>query len=108
MVRLHCPTDTGFEIPTLEVRGRAHYLSVTEAPHNTEFYTWMGKKHFCFFQTAETGNRTSNSGVKGSGANHYPTAPALEVLFINYPRVEILVLYLCLIIIILMLHNYSS
>ena len=29
----------------------------------------MGKKHFCFFQTAEFGNRTPNSGVKGSGAN---------------------------------------
>ena len=36
----------------------------------------MGKKHFCFFQTAKTGNRTPNSGVKGSGANHYPRAPA--------------------------------
>ena len=36
----------------------------------------MGKKQFCFFQTAETGNRTPNSGVKGSGANHYPRAPA--------------------------------
>ena len=39
----------------------------------------MGKKHFCFFETAETGNRTPNSGVKGSGANHYPRAPALIV-----------------------------
>ena len=38
----------------------------------------MGKKHFCFFETAETGNRTPNSGVKGSGANHYPRAPAPE------------------------------
>ena len=37
----------------------------------------MGKKQFCFFQTAETGNRTPDSGVKGSGANHYPRAPAL-------------------------------
>ena len=37
---------------------------------------WMGKKQFCFFQTAETGNRTPVSGVKGSGANHYPRAPA--------------------------------
>ena len=37
----------------------------------------MGKKHFSFFQAAETGNRTPNSGVKGSGANHYPSAPAL-------------------------------
>ena len=27
------------------------------------------------FQTAETGERTLNSGVKGSGANHYPRAP---------------------------------
>ena len=39
----------------------------------------MGKKHFCFFQTAETGNRTPDSGMKGSGANHYPRAPALRV-----------------------------
>ena len=40
----------------------------------------MGKKQFCFFQTAETGNRTPDSGVKGSGANHYPRAPARLVL----------------------------
>ena len=38
----------------------------------------MGKKHFCYFQIAETGNRFPNSGVKGSGANHYPRAPALR------------------------------
>ena len=37
----------------------------------------MGKKLFCFFQTAETWNRAPDSGVKGSGANHYPRAPAL-------------------------------
>ena len=72
----HCPPDTGFEIRALAVWGRARYLSVTEAPHNTDFHTWMGKKHFCFFQTAETGNRTPNSGVKGSGANYYPRVPA--------------------------------
>ena len=75
-LRWHCPPDTGFEIRTLAVWGRARYLSVTEAPHYTNFHTWMGKKHFCFFQTAETGNRTPDSGVKGSGANHYPRAPA--------------------------------
>ena len=62
----------------LAVWGRARYLSVTEAPHNTNFHTWMGKKQFCFFQTAESGNRTPDSGVKGSGANHYPRAPALQ------------------------------
>ena len=31
-----------------------------------------GRNNFCFFQTAETGNRTPNSGVKGSGVNHCP------------------------------------
>ena len=65
----------------MAVWGRARYLSVTEAPHNTEFHTWMGKKHFCFFQTTETGNRTPNSSVKGSGANHYPRAPAQGELY---------------------------
>ena len=79
-LRWHCPPDTGFEIRALAVWGRARYLSVTEAPHNTDFHTWMGKKHFCFFQTAETGNRTPNPGVKGSGANHYPRAPALGIV----------------------------
>ena len=53
---------------------------VTEAPHNTEFYEWMGKKQLCFLQTAETGNRTPSSSVKGSGANHYPRAPANKSL----------------------------
>ena len=77
-LRWHCPPDTGLEIRALVVWGRARYLSVTEAPHNTNFHTWMGKKQFCFFQTAETGNRTPDSGVKGSGANHYPRAPALQ------------------------------
>ena len=64
-------------VDCLVVHGLWRYLSVTEAPHNIDFHTWMGKKHFCFFQAAETGNRTPNSGVKGSGANHYPRAPAL-------------------------------
>ena len=39
----------------------------------------MERKHFSFFQTAVTGNRTPNSGVKGSGANHYPRTPAQEM-----------------------------
>ena len=39
---------------------------------------------FCFFQTAETGNRTPNSGVKGSGANHYHKAPALVYMVYVY------------------------
>ena len=83
-LRWHCPPDTGFEIRALAVWGRARYLSVTEAPHNTNFHTLMGKKHFCFFQTAETRNRTPNSGVKGSGANHYPRAPALVTMWKSF------------------------
>ena len=62
-------------------RSEAEHLSVTEAPGNTDFHTWMGKKHFCFFQTAETGNQTPNSGVKGSGASHYPRAPAGDTMY---------------------------
>ena len=41
------------------------------------FTRGWGRNIFCFFQTAVTGNRTPDSGVKGSGANHYPRAPAL-------------------------------
>ena len=66
-----------YRIRALAVWGLARYLSVTEAPHNTEFYEWMGKKLFGFFLTAETGKRTPNSGVKSSGANHYPRAPTV-------------------------------
>ena len=43
------------------------------------FTRGWGRNIFCFFQTAETGNQTPNSGVKGSGANHYPRAPALHL-----------------------------
>ena len=52
----------------------------SEAEHATSrsrrLPTILTFTRFCFFQTAETGNRTPNSGVKGSGANHYPRAPA--------------------------------
>ena len=44
------------------------------------FTRGWGRNIFCFFQTAETGNRTPNSGVKGSGANHYPRAPAQHIV----------------------------
>ena len=38
-----------------------------------------GRNIFCSFKTAGTGNRTPNSGVKGSNANHYPRAPAPRI-----------------------------
>ena len=43
-------------------------------------------RNIFFFQTAETGNRTPNSGVKGSGANHYPRAPAHDRQADEHPR----------------------
>ena len=49
------------------------------------FTRGWGRNIFCFLQTAETGNRTPNSGVKGSGANHYPRAPAKFVVTVQYP-----------------------
>ena len=33
-MRWHCPPDTGFKIRAPAVWGRAHYLSVTEVPHD--------------------------------------------------------------------------
>ena len=49
------------------------------------FTRGWGRNNFCFFQTAETGNRTPDSGVKGSGANHYPRAPARTDRFQSVP-----------------------
>ena len=59
----------------------------SEAEHTTSrsrrlptiltFTRGWGRNIFSFFQTAETGNRTPDSGVNGSCANHYPRAPAL-------------------------------
>ena len=41
------------------------------------FTRGWGRNIFCSFKPpTETGNRTPNSSVKGSGANHYPRAPA--------------------------------
>ena len=45
------------------------------SPQYWLFTRGWGRNIFCFFQTAETGHRTPNSGVKGSGANHYPHYP---------------------------------
>ena len=39
-----------------------------------------GEETFFVSLTAETGNRTPNSGVKGSGANHYPRAFAQKTI----------------------------
>ena len=64
----------------------------SEAEHTTSrsrrlptiltFTRGWGRNIFCFFQTAETGNRTLDSGVKGSGANHYPRAPAQIIIIL--------------------------
>ena len=59
------------EHPTSQLRRLSTILTFTRG--------W-GRNIFCFFQTAETGNRTPKSGVKGSGANYYPTPPAPQKL----------------------------
>ena len=64
------------------------------------FTRGWGRNIICFFQTAETGNRTPNSGVKGSGAYHYSRAPAqwwcqnektwrTKQMFLPHPRVKL-------------------
>ena len=50
MVRWHCPPNTGSEIRTLEVWGRARCLSVTEAAHDNKFYEWMGEETYVSFK----------------------------------------------------------
>ena len=64
--RWHCPPDTGFEIRALAVWGRASYLSVTEAPHNTDFHTWMGKKHFVSFKLPRPGSEPQTVAWKAA------------------------------------------
>ena len=54
-------------IRILVVRGRARYLSVTEAPPILSFTRGWERDIFCFFQPAGTGNRAPNSSVKGPG-----------------------------------------
>ena len=79
----HSPPDTEFEIQTLEVWGRARYLSVPEAPHNTEFHEWIGEKHFCFFQTAETGKRTPWKAAVLTTTPGPPPKPTINHNWVN-------------------------
>ena len=46
----------GFEIQTMEVWGRARYLSVTEALHNTEFYELTGRNILVSFKPPRLGD----------------------------------------------------
>ena len=73
------PEDGEMIEMTLSSRHRIRNSSPGGLPTILTFTRGWGGNIFCFFPTAETGNRTPNSGVKGSGANHYPRAPALDV-----------------------------
>ena len=44
-------------------------------------------------RTAETRSRTPDSGVKGSGANHYPRAPSLQVLWYYFQHYNVLLFH---------------
>ena len=70
-LRWHCPPDTGLDIQALSEAEHATSRS-RRLPTILTFTRGWGRNIFSFFQTAGTGNRTPASGVKGSGANHYP------------------------------------
>ena len=61
MNEMNLPSTQDSKFVPRVLSGRARYLVVTEAPHNTEFYECMEKKHFCFFQTAETEKRNGHN-----------------------------------------------
>ena len=44
MSEMTLPFRHKMRIQILEVWDKARYFSYTEAPHNTEFYEWMGEK----------------------------------------------------------------
>ena len=73
MNEMTLPQDSKFE-PWRSEAEHANFRS-QRLPTILTFTRGWGKNLFCFFQTAETGDRTPTSGVKGSGANHYPRAP---------------------------------
>ena len=71
---------------SLSVSKRGHLSARrSEAEHATSrsrrlptiltFTHGWGRNIFCFFETAETGNRTPNSGVKGSGYGKIQHSP---------------------------------
>ena len=67
-MRWHCPPDTGFEIWALAVRGRARSRRLPTIHVD-------GEEIFLFLSNRR--DREPNPElVKGSGANHYPRAPA--------------------------------
>ena len=72
-----------------------HGGSPPPPPTILTFTHGWGRNIFCFFQTAETGNRTPKSDVKGSGANHYSRAPApLIVAVLENLKINISFLFL--------------
>ena len=77
-MRWHCPLDTGFEIRTLAVWGRARYLSFKEAPHNIESSRVSRESTICFFETwmPEWGSNPWSPTFQTCSFNHCTRAPA--------------------------------
>ena len=77
-MRRHCPPETGFDIWVLVVRGRARYVSVTEAPHNIDFLGVNGEEIFYFFETwrPEWVSNPWSSTFQAGSFNHCTGAPA--------------------------------
>ena len=72
--------DTALQDSTLKPR-RSEAENATSRsrrlPTILSFTSGWGRNIFSF-KTSGTGKQTLNSGVKGSGAHHYPRAPALS------------------------------
>ena len=72
---IYTPLQYYFIARSAKKTGKAYHVYKME----TEEFGALAKDYFKNTRkTAETGNRTPDSGVKGSGANHYPRAPALS------------------------------
>ena len=73
-MRWHCPPDTG-NSSTGGLRPRTLPLSHGGSPQYCVLHV-DGEETFLFLSSRR--DRVPNSGVKGSGANHYPIGPCLH------------------------------
>ena len=65
-MRWQRPPDTGFEIRAMAVRGRARYLSVTEAPTILSFTRGWGRNIFVSFKPPRSGTEPRTQAWKAA------------------------------------------
>ena len=95
-LRWHCPPDQDSKFEPWRSEAEHATSRSRRFPTILTFTRGWGRNMFGFFQTAETGNRTPNAGVKGSDVNHHPRAPPpphfffhlLWSIVVAYPRAD--------------------